>query len=68
MRRLRQLSEEECYARCYGGWEATVRIIRLEPRRQRHPILLTGEELRRRFEEHLDARDPDAAAEEEAAA
>jgi hypothetical protein len=67
MRRLRQLSEEECYARCYGGWEATVRIIRLEPRRPRHPSLLTGEELRRRFEEHLDARDPDEAAEEEAA-
>ena len=24
MRRLRSLSEAECYARCYGGWDATV--------------------------------------------
>ena len=35
MRRLRPLSEAECYARCYGGWEDTVRIVRLEPRRAR---------------------------------
>jgi hypothetical protein len=65
--RLRRLSEEECYARCYGGWESTVRIIRLEPRRPRHPILLTGEELRRRFEDRLDARDPETVPEPEAA-
>ena len=30
MRRLRSLSEAECYARCYGGWEATVHVLRLE--------------------------------------
>jgi hypothetical protein len=58
MRRLRPLSEAECYARCYGGWDATVRLIRLEPRRTRSPVLLLGEELRRRFEERLDAREP----------
>jgi len=67
MRRLRPLSEAECYARCYGGWDATVRIVRLEPRRPRHTILLEGEVLRRRFEEALDAREPDAVAEPEAA-
>src|SRR5947209_17993274 len=33
MRRLRPLSEAECYARCYGGWDETVRVVRLEPRR-----------------------------------
>jgi hypothetical protein len=66
MRRLRSLSEAECYARCYGGWEATVRIVRLEPRRPRHPVLLEGEALRRRFEEALDAREPNAVAEEAA--
>jgi hypothetical protein len=60
MRRLRALSEAECYARCYGGWEATVRLVRVEPR---HPVLLEGEAMRRRFEEYLDARDPDAEAE-----
>ena len=67
MRRLRPLTEEECYARCYFGWEATVRVIRLEPHRPRHAVLLDGEALRRRFEEALDARGPDVRAEPEAA-
>jgi hypothetical protein len=67
MRRLRPLTEAECYARCYGGWEATVRIVRLEPRRPRHEVLLDGEAMRRRFVELLDARDPAALAEPEAA-
>ncbi|HZC28975.1 MAG TPA: hypothetical protein VE269_04480 [Gaiellaceae bacterium] len=66
MRRLRPLSEAECYARCYLGWEATVRVIRLEPRRPRHAVLLDGEAVRRRFEEALDGRDPHAVAEEAA--
>jgi hypothetical protein len=63
MRRLRPLSEAECYARCYGGWEATIRLVRSEPRRARDPVLLDGEALRRRFEAALDAREPDAVAE-----
>jgi len=67
MRRLRPLSEAECYARCYGGWEATVRIVHLEPRRPRSEVLLTGEAIRRRFEELFAAREPDAVAEPEAA-
>jgi hypothetical protein len=67
VRRLRSLSEAECYARCYGGWEATVRLVRPEPRRSRHAVLLNGETLRRRFEEFLEARDPDELVEPEAA-
>ncbi len=67
MRRLRSLSEAECYARCYGGWDATVQIVRLEPRRPGRALLLEGEALRRRFEEFLDARDPEELAEPEAA-
>ena len=43
-----------------------MRVVRLEPRRPRHQVLLEGEALRRRFEEALDARDPDAVAEEAA--
>ena len=66
MRRLRSLTEAECYARCYGDWDGNVRIVRLEPRRPRHQVLLQGEALRRRFEEALDAREPDAVAEEAA--
>jgi hypothetical protein len=67
VRRLRSLSEAECYARCYGGWDATVQVVRLERPRPRHRLAVEGEALRRRFEELLDARDPDELAEPEAA-
>jgi hypothetical protein len=62
VRRLRPLSEEECYLRCYGVDETTVRIVRLEPRRPRALGRLTGEELRRLFEVRLDAREAGLAA------
>jgi hypothetical protein len=67
MRRLRSLSEAECYARCYGSWDAGVQVVRLQPRYSQSPIVFDGEALRRRFEEYLDARDPEALAEPEAA-
>jgi hypothetical protein len=67
MRRLRSLSEAECYARCYGEWDATVHVLRLEPPRSAHALAVEGEALRRRFEEFLDARDPEQLAEPEAA-
>ncbi len=60
MRRLRVLSEAECYARCYGSGDDTVRIVRLEPRRPRYVLEVTGEDLRAQLEARLDAREPDA--------
>jgi hypothetical protein len=63
VRRLRPLTEEECYLRCYGVDEATVRVVRIErPRSQNPRSRVTGEELRRLFEVRLDARDPGLAA------
>ena len=62
MRRLRTLSEAECYARCYGDREG-IRIVSIEPRRPRYELDVTGEELREMFEERLDARGPETAAE-----
>jgi hypothetical protein len=62
MQRLRPLSEDECYARCYGGRDATVRVVHLEPRRPRYDLEVTGEDLRRQLEARLDAREPDEAA------
>jgi len=56
VRRLRPLSEAECYARCYGGWDPTVTIVKLEPRRPRFPTTVSGEDLRRHFEARIDAR------------
>ena len=62
MRRLRPLTEAECYARCYGARDEQVRVIRLEPRRPRYEVHPSGEELRRYFEEALDDRtEPEAA-------
>jgi hypothetical protein len=65
--RLRTLTETECYARCYGGWEPTVKTVRLEPRRPHYELAVTGEDLRRDFEARIDARPEDAEAESEAA-
>ncbi|MFL5934454.1 MAG: hypothetical protein ACJ755_11400 [Gaiellaceae bacterium] len=63
MRRLRALSEEECYLRCYGVDETTVRVVRLEPRRAARGLgRITGEELRRLFEVRLDSREAELAA------
>jgi hypothetical protein len=62
VRRLRPLSEEECYLRCYGVDESTIRVVRLQPRRPPALGRITGEELRRLFELRLDAREPELAA------
>ena len=61
--RLRPLSETECYMRCYGGWDPTVTIVKLEPRRPRYDLAVSGEDLRREFEARIDSRPDDAAAE-----
>ena len=56
--RLRTLTEAECYARCYGGRsDERVTVVRVVPRRRD-----AGEEMRRMFEQRLDARDPEAEA------
>jgi hypothetical protein len=58
--RLRPLDEAAAYARCHGARDETVRIVELPPRRARYDDLLaTGEEIRRRFEERIDARELD---------
>ena len=62
MRRLRSLSEAECYARCYGASDDTVRIVRVVRRRGRlDRSRMSGEDLRRLFEVRLDLREPEAA-------
>lgn len=63
--RLRALSEAECYARCYAAKTDTVRVVRLEARRRRYELSVSGELVRQHFEALLESRDP--AAESEAA-
>ncbi len=61
MRRLRTLSEAECYCRCYGGVDETVKVFRVE-RPELEDVRLTGERLRRLFERRLDLREHGLAA------
>ena len=62
MRRLRNLSEAECYARCYG-WrvDEVVTVTKIEPRHPRYELAVSGELLRTSFESKLDSREPEAA-------
>jgi len=61
MRRLRTLSEEECYLRCYGATDESVRVFRVE-RPELKEVRLTGERLRLLFEQRLDRREHGAVA------
>jgi hypothetical protein len=56
--RLRPLTEAECYARCYGDGDDNVRFVKLEPRRPRFDLGVSGEELRQAFETRLEQREP----------
>ena len=67
MRRLRTLSETECYIRLYGGWDPTVTLVRVEPRQPRYEAAVSGEDLRREFEARIEARTEDLLAELDAA-
>jgi hypothetical protein len=51
------IDEDAAYARSYGDRGPEVKVVKLPPRRPRFPVLLSGEELRRRFEERLAKRD-----------
>jgi hypothetical protein len=59
VRRLRALSEAECYVRCYGGSDPTVTVVKIELRRPRYEMNVSGEQLRQAFEERIDARPDD---------
>ena len=67
MRRLRTLSETECYVRLYGGWDSTVTPFKIEPRQPRYELAVSGEDLRRDFEARIEARTDDLMAELDAA-
>jgi hypothetical protein len=70
VRRLRSLSETECYVRLYGGWDSTVtpvKGVKVEPRRPRYEASVSGEDLRREFEARIEARPDELMAELDAA-
>jgi hypothetical protein len=51
--RLRQIGEAEAYGRTYGDRTPDVRIVAMEPRRPRYRLRVSGEDLRRQFEQKL---------------
>jgi hypothetical protein len=55
--RLRPISESEAYLHSYGERTPDVKTVQLEPRRKRYALRVSGEDLRRRFQERLDARE-----------
>jgi hypothetical protein len=67
VRRLRTLSETECYVRLYGGWDPTVTLVKVEPRRPRYELTVSGEDLRLEFEARIAARAEELVAELDAA-
>jgi hypothetical protein len=56
--RLHQIGEAEAYGRSYGGGSRDVRIVKVEPRRPRYQLKVTGEALRDAFLDRLNRRDP----------
>jgi hypothetical protein len=55
--RLRQIGESEAYGRAYGDRSPQVRIVKLEPKRPRYELPVSGETLRQAFAKRLDKRE-----------
>jgi hypothetical protein len=56
--RLHQIGEAEAYGRSYGEIRGDVKIVKVEPRRPRYQLKVTGETLRDAFLDRLNKRDP----------
>jgi hypothetical protein len=56
--RLHEIGEAEAYGRSYGDLSRDVKIVKVEPRRSRHQLKVTGEALRNAFLDRLNRRDP----------
>jgi hypothetical protein len=56
--RLHQIGEAEAYGRSYGEASRDVKIVKVEPRRPRYQLKVTGESLRNAFLDRLNKRDP----------
>jgi hypothetical protein len=56
--RLHQIGEAEAYGRSYGEASGDVKIVKVEPRRPRYQLKITGEGLRKAFLDRLNRREP----------
>lgn len=55
--RLRQIGESEAYGRAYGDRSEQVRVVKIEPKRPRYDLPVSGETLRQAFAKRLDKRE-----------
>ena len=56
--RLHEIGEAEAYGRSYGGQTGEVKIVKVEPRRPRYDLKVSGETLRTAFLDRLNRREP----------
>lgn len=56
--RLHEIGEAEAYGRSYGNQSGEVRIVKVEPRRPRYQLKVSGEALRDAFLDRLNRREP----------
>ncbi|MEA2168135.1 MAG: hypothetical protein QOF76_1435 [Solirubrobacteraceae bacterium] len=52
----RAISEDAAYSRLHGDRGGDVTLVKREPRRPRYQLRVSGDQLRRCFEEKLEAR------------
>jgi len=56
--RLHEIGEAEAYGRSYGKTSGEVKIVKVEPRRPRYQLKVSGENLRTAFLDRLNRREP----------
>lgn len=56
--RLHEIGEAEAYGRSYGDHSGEVKVVRVEPRRPRYQLKVSGETLRDAFLDRLNRREP----------
>ena len=56
--RLHEIGEAEAYGRSYGDHSGEVKVVKVEPRRPRDQLKVSGESLRDAFLDRLNRREP----------
>ena len=56
--RLHEIGEAEAYGRSYGDQSGEVKVVKVEPRRPRYQLRVSGESLRNAFLDRLNRREP----------
>ena len=57
-KRLRQIGESEAYWNAYGDRSEQVKVVKVEPRRKRYDVRVSGETVREAFARRLEKREP----------